>query len=351
MEVEFRPTAEDYRGFYRYNAFRRNIGIKIAVVGLISYCIGSRIADPHFSWTPYLLDSLVVGIILFFCVTGIPYIIVLLRSRKRLKQLDGAALHWRIELTGDGFLVQQVAETEPEKDRQFRRWEDVKFAGDSSKYIFIVLNQGGGYVIPKSAFQSAEEASHFVFILEGGLEKPWGSKRKRAKRLYLWGLLGLIPNIGVIAGLIFFFKGVFQYKDKILVIIGVADILFTVLFWFTVIKLTMNSPATIAATSQFSRGQLNTLFRYVEFYKVQHGVYPDSLEQMDQKNNDFWVFDPLQSRGFASKGGKYFYKRMGEKYWLFSVGIDGKPFTKDDIYPAMNPADSGKFGLMKNSVY
>ena len=58
-----------------------------------------------------------------------------------------------------------------------------------------------------------------------------------------------------------------------------------------------------------------------------------------------WITDPLQNSGLGSKSGNFYYQRVGEKYWLFSVGVDGKPFTKDDFYPAMNPADSGKFGL------
>jgi hypothetical protein len=124
------------------------------------------------------------------------------------------------------------------------------------------------------------------------MEKVWGSKRKRGKKLYAWGLLGLIPNVGVIAGLILFFRGIFQYKDKYLAIIGLSDILFTIVFWFAMIHLVFNGEPFRSLNKQLSHEQLNN------------------------------------------------------KYWLFSVGLDGKPFTNDDFYPKMNPADSGKFGLM-----
>src|ERR1700678_1666307 len=122
MEVEFRPTAEDYRGFYRYYTFRRNLGMKIAVIGLFSFWVGSGFVGRHFSWPLYILDSLAVGLVLFLCATGIRYIIVLVKTRKRLKQLEGTPLHWRIELTGDGFLVQLGPETGPEKEKKFWQW-------------------------------------------------------------------------------------------------------------------------------------------------------------------------------------------------------------------------------------
>jgi hypothetical protein len=346
MEVEFRPTAEDYRGFYRYYTFRRYLGMKIAVIGLFSFWFGSGLVGRHFSLIPYLLYSLAVGLILFFCATGTRYLIVLIKTRKSLKQLEGAALHWRIELTGDGFLVQPLAETGPEKEKKFWRWGAIKYAGRSSKYVFIALIHGGVYVIPKSSFHSAEEADHFVFILEAGMEKVWGSKPKRAKRLYPWGLLGLVPNIGVISGLILLFKGIFQFRDKILIIIGAADILFTFVFWWIVTSVTFHSTTFKTLEQEMARTELNTIFRYVEFYKIEHGVYPDSLQEMDLKKDNIWISDPVQVWGHNHKTVNFFYRKVGDKYWLFSVGLDGKPFTQDDIFPVMNPADSGKFGLM-----
>ena len=60
MEVEFRPTAEDYRGFYRYFIFRRYLGMKIAVIGLFSFWVGQGFVGRHFSLIPYLLYSLAV---------------------------------------------------------------------------------------------------------------------------------------------------------------------------------------------------------------------------------------------------------------------------------------------------
>ena len=346
MEVEFKPTAEDYRGFYRYNAFRRYLGMRIAVIGLLSVWIGSGLASRHSPWGFHILSAFVFGAILLIIATVVPYIISIIKHRKGLERLESMDFRWRIELTGDGFLVQQVTETEPEKEKKFWRWQAVKFSGGSSKYIFIVMIQGGCYVIPKSAFPSVEEANHFAFILEAGMETVWGSKHNRAKRLYLWGLMGLIPNVGVIAGLILLLKGIFQFRDRILIIIGASGILFTIVFWWVMTTVVFDGSIFKTQEAQMARGELNTIFRYVEFYKIQHGVYPDSLQQMDLIRDNIWIGDPVQNRGIKQKTVNFFYRKVDGKYWLFSVGPDGKPFTRDDIYPAMNPADSGKFGLM-----
>ncbi|HXB07268.1 MAG TPA: hypothetical protein VNW04_09135, partial [Puia sp.] len=317
MEVEFRATAEDYRGFIRFNAFRRGIGWKITVTGLLSLGIG---LDIHHSPVVFdILPAVVLGAIVFPIVIIVPYIIAMIRNRKGLKRLESMDLRLRIELTGDGFLVQPVVgETEPEKEKKFWRWQWVKFAGNSHKYIFIVLVQGVVYVIPKTAFHSAEEAGRFVFILEAGMETAFGSKPKRAKSLYVWGLLGMIPNIGLIAGLVLLIKGIFQFKDWILTVIGASDILFTIVFWWvmstavfkgSIFKGSIFNGSIFKQQESFmTRGELNTIFRYVEFYKIQHGVYPDSLEQLDLINDDVFIGIQLQNQGTKPKPGYFYYK-------------------------------------------
>jgi hypothetical protein len=297
MEVEFLVTAQDYRGFYRYLSFRRNIGMKIAVIGLISFLYGYGLASRHFSLVNYLIDSLAVGLILFLLSIVFRYLIVLVKTRKALKRMEGSAVRRKIELTAGGLFVLPVGAAEPEQQKKFWSWAAVRSVGVSAKYVYIVLINQGICLIPRQSFLSAEEADHFVFLLEAGIEQAWGSKRYRAKKLYFWGLLGLIPNFGVIAGLILLFKGAFQFGDKILILIGASDILFTILFWWIVDSTTFQRNAFADLHKQMAQTELNTIFRYVEFYKIQHGVYPDSLEELDLKKDNIWIYDPIQSGG------------------------------------------------------
>lgn len=356
MEVEFRTTKADFMAYYRYYFFRRNSGVRIAFVIIVALWIGAvRGADQPFHIPVFLLHTLIAGPVIALLLFVLPYGIAVGKLRKLVKAKGFAERNYKITLTADGLSVQSpVAGASEEgkvyKESEFWRWESVRTAGSGGGFIFIQLFHRVVYVISRHYFHSDNEANNFTGFIRNGIERVRGSgiasKKARARRLYWWGLVGVIPNFGVIAGLILFFKGLFQFKDGTLVVIGVADILFTVLFWWAIDQWQMNSDGFIRLETKVSQDQLNNLFRNIEFYKLQHGVYPDSLKQIEKADAYVWINDPLQQRHLKSKSVNYFYQRVGAKYWLFSVGLDGKPFTKDDIFPTMNPADTVKFGLL-----
>ncbi len=84
---------------------------------------------------------------------------------------------------------------------------------------------------------------------------------------------------------------------------------------------------------------------HIEFYKLQHGLYPDRLEQLQET-------DPLApindaSQDIVSKETLlYNYEKLGDKYTLYSSGTDGIPGTKDDFYPQISIPDSTKIRLV-----
>ncbi len=66
----------------------------------------------------------------------------------------------------------------------------------------------------------------------------------------------------------------------------------------------------------------------LELYKKEFGNYPRTLDEL------------LVRKGITDKsiiedawGREYYYVRLKNGYKIFSLGPDGKPFTKDDIYP------------------
>ena len=86
---------------------------------------------------------------------------------------------------------------------------------------------------------------------------------------------------------------------------------------------------------------MNNLIKDIEFYKIQNGEYPKTLNDLDS----YSIYDPTQdSKG---KNNCFNYKLIGDKYLLFSSGIDRIPNTKDDIYPEICVVDSSKIGLLK----
>jgi hypothetical protein len=163
-----------------------------------------------------------------------------------------------------------------------------------------------------------------------------------AKHLYGRGWLGLIPLVGGFVGIGLILLGIFKYRDKKLIVIGTAALLFTVILYSLLFYETEYSDAAGKRISKLSQDALNSLVMDIEFYKQKNRVYPDNLEQVKAINKLAWIHDPLQSIGAKTKETKFNYKKYGDKYLLFSSGIDKIPNTKDDIYPTMTLGDSSK---------
>ena len=156
---------------------------------------------------------------------------------------------------------------------------------------------------------------------------------KSAKHLYGRGWLGLIPLVGGFVGIGLIILGAFKYRDRKLIIIGAADLFFTVAIYSSMFYYFMYSDAAAKGFAQTSQMFLNGVVKELEFYKLKNGSYPDSLEQLPRNNDIFSIYDPLLSRHPGTKNTKFYYKKTGDTYILFSSGIDRIPNTKDDIYP------------------
>jgi hypothetical protein len=162
---------------------------------------------------------------------------------------------------------------------------------------------------------------------------------KSAKHLYRRGWLGFIPLIGGFVGIGLMILGAFKYRDRKLIIIGSADLFFTVAIYSSMFYYFMYSDAAAKGFAQTSQMFLNGLVKELEFYKLKNGSYPDNLEQLPRNEDMFSIYDPLLARRPGTKDTKYNYRKTGDSYILFSSGIDRIPDTKDDIYPTvtLNP--------------
>jgi len=168
---------------------------------------------------------------------------------------------------------------------------------------------------------------------------------------YLLGLLGIIPFIGAINGIVMVIMGIVKYKNVWYSVLGALGIFFTVFIVLLFHNLTPDTNSTLfkQPDEQMAQTDLNALVKDIEFYKLQHNQYPDSLAQLDMKDSFTSIDDPIFS--FRHMGDRktvlFNYKRIGNKYTLFSSGWDGKPHTADDIYPNMPITDSTKVGLIR----
>jgi hypothetical protein len=169
----------------------------------------------------------------------------------------------------------------------------------------------------------------------------------KSKPPYLLGLLCLIPLIGAFVGLGLLLYGVFRYKDKWLSVIGAGGILFTILIYGSLFYAMKNSSLFQKGFADISQMQLNSLTKNIEFYKLQHGQYPDSLQQLLEDDKLAPITDAIQLSQRRA-GINYNYQRIDDKYLLFSSGKDGIPNTQDDLIPQITVSDSSKIGLIKS---
>ena len=162
------------------------------------------------------------------------------------------------------------------------------------------------------------------------------NETQKIKPPYGLGYLGLFPFVGFFVGIGLTLYGIIKYKDKKLTIIGIACMIFSVIVYSAIYYHGFVSDSGKKGWEVFAQRDLNTLVIHIEFYKLQNGHYPDSLQQLRCDYVSVSIQDITQS----TKDGKrpyYNYKNLGDRYLLFSSGTDGIPNTDDDIFPKINP--------------
>jgi len=172
------------------------------------------------------------------------------------------------------------------------------------------------------------------------------SQSKPGSHLYGRGFLGLIPLIGAFVGIGLILLGAIKYRNKKLVIIGVVTMVPTILIYGSMYLYEL-TPSGRNNFTAFCKPQMDQLVKNIEFYKKEYNVYPDSLEQLTKDQEFLSINDPVQSFSKSKYGDKYIYMKEGTKYILFAMGIDGIPYTKDDIFPSSKYFDSTLTGLVR----
>ncbi len=345
MEIEIHNTKEDYSNFYKYFYFKRAIVAKVFIAfAVATLFFGGKYSETKFETIPLdnFLKLLSLGILIFGLITFVPYIIAL----RRLASIAGTSKS--PEGKKKFILTETGLQVETETENNLWSWESIRTADISDEFAFILLYTHRVYIIPTKYFNSEKDIQSFIgFIQNSALKVKTKSPQRKVWRLYWWGLLGFIPLIGGITGLVLLLRGIFEFKDKFLILIGSACILFTIgvySFLFHEMKFGKETGNNFAQISQM---QLNGLVKDIEFYKFQYGNYPDSLQQIQKDNSFISIVAPLLLRKSTSGNLNYQYQIIGNKYKLYSVGIDGIANTADDIYPTLTISDTSKIGFIK----
>jgi hypothetical protein len=170
---------------------------------------------------------------------------------------------------------------------------------------------------------------------------------------YVVGGLAFIPLIGLLFGIAAIVWGLVTNKSggKRVAALGASGIVLTVvlygsLFYFGFVQ---RGGVYDDLRAKLVQSSLNSLVPSIEFYKIQNGRYPESLEQLQHslpKESFVSVYDS-SIPSFSGQPPYFYYERVdADHYYLRSVGPDGKPFTGDDIVPQITIPPNGKIGLL-----
>jgi hypothetical protein len=167
-----------------------------------------------------------------------------------------------------------------------------------------------------------------IGVAIGAIAITWGLNTRKAhgKRLATFAVLGVALSVGLSAAL---------YRE-------VGD--------YGLLRQLQRLDTFDLMRAGIARSALDRLVFAIEFYKVQHGRYPETLDELSAsvpQDVQIIVIDPMTVR-VGKVPANFFYRRVdSEHYYLRSVGPDGIPFTADDIVPGIEVTPGSKLGLLK----
>lgn len=161
---------------------------------------------------------------------------------------------------------------------------------------------------------------------------------------YVVGGMSFIPLLGIVFGIVSIIWGLITKKSggKTLALIGALGILFTMvlygsLFFFGFVQ---RGGVYDDLRKQLAETTITPLVQSIEYYKVQNGSYPPDLETLHQslpKDAMVIVVDPSKVILDDTDSVYFYYENLGDTYYLLGTGMDGLPFTDDDILPKVAP--------------
>lgn len=228
MYVEFQNSKNDLTKFLKSYYFKKELPKRLLLILIASFIIGSGKENyQSFNLSTFILKTTLAFVTLFILFLIIPYFISLKRYGNPTL-LDQSTQLKKILLNNDG------VDIITSKENVFWKWETLDKADIVDDFLFFTLFTHKLYLIPLKSFSSDNESINFLGVIKSNILRFKGeSNPRKIKNLYYWGLVGFIPNFGVIAGIILIVKG-FNYSNSKLILIGVADVIFTFVFWILI---------------------------------------------------------------------------------------------------------------------
>jgi hypothetical protein len=159
----------------------------------------------------------------------------------------------------------------------------------------------------------------------------------------------LLHNTGLIAIIWGFFTN--RRGGRKLLIVGAAGIIcltiipYSALYYFGYVQ---RGGIYDDLRVKLAQTELNSLVQTIEFYKLAHGEYPESLEILKSslsKDSLVAVNDPRLVRNKTENKNFYYRKVDSGHYYLRGVAPDGMPFSPGALVPQLGESTT-QLGLL-----
>jgi hypothetical protein len=178
-------------------------------------------------------------------------------------------------------------------------------------------------------------------------EKPLGLAA------YALAILAFIPGMGILLGLpsigwglLFASKG-----GRKVATVAATGVTLNILGYAIIFYLGFAKQGIFKSLEgQMTHDHLHQAMLEIEYWRLQHGQYPDSLAQLLATPADARLA-PLYDHTVSLRGTRapyFYYERApdGSHYWLRARGPDETPFTQDDIVPQVPDSERARSGLL-----
>lgn len=197
---------------------------------------------------------------------------------------------------------------------------------------------------PESAGANAGPAPVRIKITEKKKQTPppvpiqiTEKKKQTPIPFIVLGGLSFIPMVGFVIGLLSVIISFFSFrKFKVLFILGISGMVFTmaIIGWLYFVGMIPGTRKYAENWVPMDRYFLKQIQKDLVLYRNKHGDYPKQLQDLHSQDPYLTLKDPLTTWIKNYKGDSlFYYKTTADSFQLFSVGLDGKPYTKDDIFP------------------
>ncbi len=179
-------------------------------------------------------------------------------------------------------------------------------------------------------------------------------KKKHGVGAFILAGISFIPLIGIFIGIICIVIAVVGKKSnsKLLGGLGFAGILFSVVLYGSLFYKAFNNEEFSKGFEVHAISAMTSLVRHVEYYKLQQGAYPESMDSLRSNLKEgemVFSYDMSAPMNMSSPQRDFYFEVIndGANYLLFGIGQDATPFTQDDIFPIIDPIKDKNIGWVK----